>query len=106
MEKIPCFLCGNDLQVRTDKNEKLYFICNECGVQAFIRRALGIKRLKNLVRRFQEQNFQFATHQHSFLEICAVLQEIDSLQREIKKAKKNPWGYFLPTPTKSAPSRR
>ncbi len=46
---IPCLLCGEMAEIRKDKNKKPYFICDECGVQAFIRRKLGIHRLGKLV---------------------------------------------------------
>ena len=43
-EKIPCFLCGGLVLVKYSKRGKPYFICDPCGVQAFIRRDEGIKR--------------------------------------------------------------
>jgi hypothetical protein len=40
---IPCFLCGNGLEIRTSKRNKPYLICDWCGVQTFIRGQRGIK---------------------------------------------------------------
>src|SRR5208282_509673 len=45
---LPCFLCGEELAIRTDKNSKRYLICNACGLQAFVRKKDGIKRLEKL----------------------------------------------------------
>ena len=44
-ETIPCFLCGNSLEIKRSKRNKPYFICDPCGVQAFIRREKGIQTL-------------------------------------------------------------
>ena len=46
IKKIPCFLCGNSVEVKDTVKGKPYFICDPCGLQAFIRRAKGIERLK------------------------------------------------------------
>jgi hypothetical protein len=45
-EKIPCFLCGNSIEVKNTVKGKPYFICDPCGLQAFIRRSKGIERLR------------------------------------------------------------
>jgi hypothetical protein len=50
MSEIPCFLCGTRLEKRTDKNHKPYLVCDPCGLQAFVRRKLGIDRLDHLIR--------------------------------------------------------
>ena len=44
--KIPCFLCGNSIEVKNTIKWKPYFICDPCGLQAFIRRAKGIEKLR------------------------------------------------------------
>jgi hypothetical protein len=85
MAEIPCFLCGGDLPIRTDKNKKRYFICDRCGIQAFVRKEAGILRLEKLIQNLRAGNFQFAKHEQSFFEICAVLNEIRDLKKEIKK---------------------
>ena len=93
MASIPCFLCGTDLEIRSDKHNKPYFICDHCGVQAFVRKETEIVQLENLLRNLRTQDFQFAKHKESFLQICAVLNEIDDLKREIEK-QKNKIGLF------------
>jgi hypothetical protein len=85
MASIPCFLCGADLEIRIDRKKKRYFICDHCGVQAFVRKQHGIVQLENLLRNLRTQSFQFAKHKESFLRVCAVLNEIDDLRREIEK---------------------
>ena len=45
-EIIPCFLCGGAIEVRNSKKNKPYFICDPCGLQAFIRRDRGVDKLK------------------------------------------------------------
>lgn len=97
MASIPCFLCGTDLTIRTDKNKKAYFICDHCGVQAFVRKETGIARLENLLRNLRSQGFQFAKHRESFLQVCAVLREIDDLQHEIRKLESK-IGFFYDDP--------
>ena len=85
--KLPCFLCSADLEIRTDKNGKRYFICDECGVQAFIRRKPGISRLAKLVRQFKRAKSKNISDKKSPFEFCAILAEIDELKKQIKKLK-------------------
>ncbi len=95
MAQIPCFLCGSDLEIRTDKNKKLYFICDRCGIQAFVRKETGILRLEKLIQNLRAGNFQFAKHEQSFFQICAVLNEIGDLKNEIKKLERQR-SFFSP----------
>ena len=46
---IPCVLCKDNLPVRTDKNNKPYFVCIPCGIQLFVRGQQGIGRLRQAV---------------------------------------------------------
>lgn len=48
-ESIPCFLCGDFQKIKLTKNNKPYFICDTCGIQAFIRKTDGINRLTDLI---------------------------------------------------------
>lgn len=34
---IPCWLCGSPVQLKYTKRDKPYLICEECGIQTFIR---------------------------------------------------------------------
>jgi chaperonin cofactor prefoldin len=84
VSKIPCFLCVQELQQRTDKNRKPYFICDPCGVQIFIRGRQGIKNLAQLIATLRERDFPFREHAHTLYEIQAVLTEIRGIEKEIK----------------------
>lgn len=95
MAVIPCFLCGSDLPIRTDKNGKRYFICDRCGIQAFVRTETGILRLEKLLQNLRTRDFQFAKHEESFFQICAVLNEISDLKNEIKKRERKR-SFFSP----------
>ena len=45
-ETFPCPLCEEELEIKISKKGKPYVVCDVCGVQLFVRRAEGIKRLK------------------------------------------------------------
>jgi DNA-directed RNA polymerase subunit RPC12/RpoP len=49
MAFLPCFLCHKQLDLRISKTQKPYFICEECGMQIFVRGKRGIKRLEHLL---------------------------------------------------------
>lgn len=52
---IPCPLCRDDLPIRWTFKEKPYVVCNDCGVQLFIRAQEGIDRLEKLLDRQRHQ---------------------------------------------------
>lgn len=85
MADLPCFLCGKQLNQRTDKNNKPYFICNPCGMQVFIRRELGIQKLADLIRNLKEGDLPLKTHTQVLYEVQAILSEMDDLKTEIKR---------------------
>ena len=85
MADLPCFLCGKQLNQRTDKNNKPYFICNPCGMQVFIRRELGIQKLADLIRNLKEGELPLKTHTQVLYEVQAILSEMDDLKAEIKR---------------------
>ena len=85
MAVLPCFLCGKQLNQRTDKNNKPYFICNPCGMQIFIRRELGIKKLEELIRNLKEGELPLRKHAQVLYEVQAMLSEMDDLKAEIKR---------------------
>lgn len=83
--KIPCFLCGAKLGVRTDKNGKCYLVCDPCGSQHFIRRKQGMKRLEELGHYLQQQKNGLAERMDSLLDVLARLHEIDKLKKEVER---------------------
>ncbi len=48
--QINCFLCQRHLEVRTSKKNKPYLVCNDCGIQVFVRFEKGMKRLERLLK--------------------------------------------------------
>jgi hypothetical protein len=44
-QQFPCPTCGELKRIKFSKKDKPYFICEECGLQTFIRGAEGIRRL-------------------------------------------------------------
>ena len=72
MDKIPCFLCGKKLSVRTDKNGKLYLICDPCGSQHFIRRKQGMERLAELGHYFYQEKAGLAERMEALLRVRAL----------------------------------
>ena len=85
MDRIPCFLCGTELAVRTDKNGKLYLICDPCGSQHFIRRKQGMERLAELGHYFFQRKAELATRMRILLRLKANLHEIDTLKKEVQR---------------------
>jgi chaperonin cofactor prefoldin len=85
MPVLPCILCGEKLDQRTDKNGKFYFICNPCGTQFFIRRTQGKEKLKELIHELEKQSLPIRQRAQTLYEIRAILSEIDGLKSEIQK---------------------
>jgi len=82
--KIPCFLCSQELQLRRDKHEKAYFVCDVCGMQIFVRGRQGNENLKQLIETLRERDFPFREHARVLHEIQAVLSELRGLEKEIE----------------------
>jgi hypothetical protein len=82
---VPCFLCGAELTVRTDKNGKPYLLCDPCGSQQFIRRQQGRERLAKLGHYFYEHKAELNGHMKTLLRVQARLREIDTLKKEIER---------------------
>lgn len=85
MLSIRCFLCGQAVDVRTDRNGKRYFVCDPCGVQCFIRRAAGMERLDKLVAEMGRRAAVFEQGGCTLYEAQSILAAIDGLRAEIKR---------------------
>ena len=85
MATIPCFLCGKTVTSRIDKNQKPYFVCDPCGLQAFIRRKAGIERLEQLSSAISERQLRINAHTITLFEIRGILTEIEGVKNEIEK---------------------
>lgn len=46
----PCPLCKTSLRIRLSKKDKPYLVCDDCGLQMFVRADRGEKRLKQLAQ--------------------------------------------------------
>jgi|ERR1700722_8116110 lysyl-tRNA synthetase class I len=93
MQSLPCFLCGKQLERKTDKNGKAYFICDGDGMQIFVRRAQGKENLDRLVRELEEREIPFRLHARILFEIRAILVELEGIERE-KERIENSAGIF------------
>lgn len=85
MSILPCLLCGDDLDQRTDKRKKPYFICDPCGMQMFVRRAQGAEKLERLIHTLDGRDLPTRVHTQALLEITAILKELNGLESEIDK---------------------
>ena len=85
MAYLPCFLCGASLDKRTDKNRKLYFVCNPCGIQLFVRRHHGIKLLDKLLRDAAKHELPFTHRAEEVYKIQALLTEINGVKEQIER---------------------
>ena len=86
-QTIPCFLCYQPVDVRRDKHQKPYFVCEGCGIQAFIRRTKGMLLLKKL----RDKSFLN-------LEVIQLSRELRFLKNEGDKlsSQRGPLGIFAP----------
>jgi DNA-directed RNA polymerase subunit RPC12/RpoP len=84
MAKIPCFLCSKELELRRDKHNKPYFVCDPCGVQIFVRGRQGIENLAQLIKILRKRDFPFREHARVLDEIQAVLTEIRGVEKELE----------------------
>ena len=85
MATLPCFLCGKELNQRTDKNGNPYFVCDPCGMQVFIRRAQGIENLARLIRVLKRRDLHLHMHAQTLFQIQAILGELYGVEEELAK---------------------
>lgn len=81
---LPCFLCGESLDLRTSKNGKPYFVCEPCGTQFFIRGKRGIERLDELLKTISISSKK-EINPAALFELHTKLGEIEGIKREIGK---------------------
>jgi hypothetical protein len=83
-KRIPCYLCIQKLEIRTDKHGKPYVVCQNCLMQSFIRGKEGIERLAELIETLRQHDFPFKEHAAVLFQIQALLSEIRGLKKEIE----------------------
>lgn len=49
-KEFPCPVCGASLGIRIACNHKPYCVCDDCGIQLFIRGKVGIRRLRGIIK--------------------------------------------------------
>jgi hypothetical protein len=95
MPFLPCLLCGNKLERRSDKHAKPYFVCDSCGIQLFVRKKQGIERLDTLLQAAETNAALFKEAAHRVFEVEALLSEIDGTKAQIKKVE-GEIGFLFP----------
>ena len=90
----PCFLCGEILGIRRAKTGKPYFICDPCGLQAFIRKEKGIRKLGELLESDRKELRTPANNQT--LALIGELEAVKAKLGEIRD-KKGAWGTLFPS---------
>jgi hypothetical protein len=85
MQSLPCLLCVEKLEKRTDKNGKPYFVCNPCGIQLFVRRPHGIKLLDKLLSDAARNELPFKHRAEEVYKIQALLTEITGIKQQIER---------------------
>lgn len=78
----PCPVCFEMLEVRHDKNSKPYFVCNDCGIQLFIRGKNGIKKFKNLL-----PNYKLKVKSHKLVELVELIPKLNDKLSELEAKK-------------------
>jgi hypothetical protein len=82
---IPCFLCGEEIEIKNSKKGKPYFICDPCGLQTFIRRDKGIERLKTWM---EEGKKEFKKRSgNGLLELVMQIEALEAKRKEIETKK-------------------
>ena len=95
LQFLPCLLCGNKLQKRTDKHNKPYFVCDPCGIQLFVRRKQGIERVYELMRASEKYVIPFDQAAEHLYQLQALLSEIDGTKKQIDRLS-DEIGFFFP----------
>jgi hypothetical protein len=83
-ELFPCFLCGEYLEIKYSKRNKPYFICDPCGLQAFIRRDKGIHSLKKITGKNSKIPKK---SEKTEKQVLRVINQLEKLRTKLKKVK-------------------
>lgn len=89
----PCPICGDKLDIRIGKRKKPYFICDSCGVQLFVRKSNGIKKLAEKLN--IELNVGIPTENkerniiQNFAQLNHLIPKISLLNKLISEIEKN-----------------
>jgi hypothetical protein len=100
---IPCFLCGNGLEVKMSKREKPYLICDWCGVQTFIRGKRGIKSFNEYKAALKGGGI--ITTGKNNLQITSLINCLAELKAKLRQLEGYPtlFSYLIPVEKKELP---
>lgn len=79
--QIPCFLCGKYVLVKDTKRDKPYFICDDCGLQVFIRCKPGIIRFNRLLGQYRNRPGTFVDQDQRIYRYLQILSRISELEK-------------------------
>jgi hypothetical protein len=83
--KAVCFLCGDMVEIKYSKRQKPYLVCNDCGVQVFIRGLPGINRLEKW-KSISSSQIKLESQPAKTL---ALVGQLAHLKEQLKIAKEN-----------------
>ncbi len=83
-----CFLCGQSVDVKRTKRGKPYFICDPCGLQAFIRREKGITKFRHLSKTLGRLRIGKSALRLDSFEIMLLVNRLWELERRNRELKK------------------
>lgn len=89
--EFPCPLCGEGLPILPSKRKKPYFVCNECGVQVFVRGKAGISRLK----RMAEAGILVSGKKESLMHGITLLNRLESLKLQKEELESKQGLFFI-----------
>jgi len=87
--RIPCFLCGHSIPVKLTKNRKPYFICEQCGLQAFVRCTPGIQRFSELVKSLDKETGSLGHQLECSFEVMTMVARLRDLKAQLNELKNN-----------------
>ncbi len=97
----PCFLCGDLVDLRIDKKKHPYWICDACGIQAFIRKRIGIAKLESINSDPEIYRFLDAGDCVRNSEILRLKARIELIKTEINNSDDLISDLFVNTPEKN-----
>lgn len=89
--EFPCPLCGAGLPILKSKRDKPYCICNECGVQLFVRGKTGIFRLRQMA----QQGILISVTEESAASGISLLNRLEKLKLQ-KRELAAKQGFIFP----------
>lgn len=95
--EMPCFLCGRTLKVKKTKGNKPYFICDTCGLQAFVRYKAGIHHFQELLVSLDESGEKYLSLNRSSFIVLSLVSRLNELREKLDKVNQNKSlsDYFL-----------